>query len=102
MSEWSDSFSGHWDAAVRGNSSLRESMNRALRIECAMLGGVPAALALIDVEKYYASMDLLLLYQKANERVFPTRVLLHSFSQYLAPRSILSHCMGAWSTGVIA
>ena len=55
-----------------------------------MLGGVSAALALIDVEKYYASMDLLILFQKANERVFPTRVSLQRVSQYLAPRSILS------------
>ena len=65
MREWPAQQAGHWDAAVAQSSALRETMPRLLNIDCYQSLGLSVALGLLGVSKYYDSMDLLCLFEKA-------------------------------------
>eukprot|EP00959_Pyramimonas_sp_CCMP1952_P268994 5624315-Pyramimonas_sp.AAC.1 len=53
---WSASAEAHWDAAIRGNSSLREAFVRVLQQEVSHHLGVATGEALVDIQSFYDSI----------------------------------------------
>eukprot|EP00959_Pyramimonas_sp_CCMP1952_P092039 1926477-Pyramimonas_sp.AAC.1 len=56
MREWSRRTAPAWDAAVAGNSSLREAFARAVSEESFAALGVSYGHGLVDIQKFYDSM----------------------------------------------
>ncbi len=85
LREWSDAESWFWDTAVRNSSSLRVAMARAFRIECHVSLGYDVGISLVDVARFFDSMQLLRVFREALGRVFPVRIVLLAFAAYLSP-----------------
>eukprot|EP00959_Pyramimonas_sp_CCMP1952_P393851 8252784-Pyramimonas_sp.AAC.1 len=54
---WTSSSEPERDAAIRGNSALREAFVRALQDEACMRLGIEFGTGLIDAEAFYDSMS---------------------------------------------
>jgi len=83
--EWATATCPAWDAAVRGNSSLAESYERALCDEVCRILGIPTGTALLDIHKYFDSMSIPDLIREAMKLNFPPTVLLLELQLCLAP-----------------
>eukprot|EP00959_Pyramimonas_sp_CCMP1952_P116274 2431054-Pyramimonas_sp.AAC.1 len=59
MKEWSIEQAGvdHWDAAVAGNSALREALVRALEDEVHTRLQIPSGHTLWDLASFYDSIE---------------------------------------------
>eukprot|EP00969_Alexandrium_andersonii_P332429 14690265-Alexandrium_andersonii.AAC.1 len=68
---WSESESGPWDAAVVGNSALRECMTRVVQHEIWNELGISCADLYLDIEKFYDSMMLAALASAATRKGYP-------------------------------
>ena len=69
-----------FDTAVAGSSALRAAALRAFGVECATLLGAAAAEALVDIAKFYDSLDPVLLMRRLIDMNFPAVSLLTFYS----------------------
>ena len=69
--EWCSTRAGHWDDAVRGSSPLRCVLRRLIDDEAAVALGDFTAGIYWDVEKFYDSISLRLLFERAADLHFP-------------------------------
>ena len=84
--EW-DLAEGHcYDSALAGNSSLRAAVMRALKIENATAAGMHVGHLLWDMEKFYDSVDLLILAGDLIKRKYPSELLVLGILAHAAPR----------------
>ena len=63
-------------------------MKRALISECHTCLGLDNAMALMDIQAFFDSMDLSKLFRASHRCVYPVRILLLCFNMCLAPRSL--------------
>eukprot|EP00959_Pyramimonas_sp_CCMP1952_P412539 8644833-Pyramimonas_sp.AAC.1 len=85
---WSSRTEPSWDAAVRGNSSLREAFRRALDEEVAGILNVSYGHALTDIDGYYDNMLWLKLSRAALRLGFPPTILYMELLQCAHPRTL--------------
>ena len=79
LSEWDSARAGFWDAAVAGSSALRAAIWRSFLDESAGLLGATVASALIDIARFYDSLDPCKLIGKLRELDFPRlQLALHA------------------------
>eukprot|EP00959_Pyramimonas_sp_CCMP1952_P018388 388879-Pyramimonas_sp.AAC.1 len=71
MRQWSSDSAPHWDAAVAGNSALREAFLRGLNSEVFSRMGVAHGEALLDVASFYDSIEFEVLADTAARLSFP-------------------------------
>ena len=62
---WDSSHRGEWDAAVRGSSALRHAILGAFHDEVATLNGHDAASILWDLAKFYDTISIPKLVERA-------------------------------------
>ena len=72
---WSSSAEPAWDAAIRGNSALREAFLRALHDESYFKLGIENGHGLLDVKGFYDSIGWAVLVRTALSLNFPPTVL---------------------------
>eukprot|EP00959_Pyramimonas_sp_CCMP1952_P370095 7751102-Pyramimonas_sp.AAC.1 len=68
---WAKDVEEPWDAAVAGNSCLREAMIRALGDEVAQAFSIHTAIALLDIKRFYDSLSFQKIARAAAEFGFP-------------------------------
>jgi len=90
---WAQEVEEPWDAAIAGNSCLREAMIRALGDEVADAFGIHSSIALLDIKRFYDSLSFPKIVKAAAEFGFPTRILALSLQFHLTPRFLrLDNC----------
>eukprot|EP00959_Pyramimonas_sp_CCMP1952_P222855 4659039-Pyramimonas_sp.AAC.1 len=77
----------HWDAAARGNSSLREAFTRVLQQEVPHHLGVTTGVALVDTQSFYGSIEWPTLAPSALALDFPPQTLYLELLQCVAART---------------
>ena len=90
IEEWSSGLEQFWDTAIKGSSALRSALLRSLLDETAVLAGVQVATLLLDIEKFYDSLSLVILIRIAADVGFPGVVVALEAQVYLAPRFLRS------------
>eukprot|EP00959_Pyramimonas_sp_CCMP1952_P391215 8198602-Pyramimonas_sp.AAC.1 len=83
---WSAGLSDHWDAAIKGSSALRAGLMRAILDETGMEIGASAMTLLLDIEKIYDTVSLVILMQIACTSGFPTIAVGLEMVMFLGPR----------------
>eukprot|EP00959_Pyramimonas_sp_CCMP1952_P237419 4961860-Pyramimonas_sp.AAC.1 len=78
----------HWDAAVAGNSALREAFVRALEDEVHTRLQIPRGHALWDIASFYVSIEFQPLAECALEKGFPPVISFLELQLCLAPRML--------------
>ena len=71
LGEWDHARAGYWDSAIAGCSALKAAVWRSFMDETAGLAGIACATAMIDIEKFFDSLDECLLIQKLLELEAP-------------------------------
>ena len=61
LSAWCDAAHGFWDRATANSSALRSAIHSNLMMETAQIMGISAGILFIDLQKFYDSVDLVLL-----------------------------------------
>eukprot|EP00959_Pyramimonas_sp_CCMP1952_P417111 8739219-Pyramimonas_sp.AAC.1 len=72
---WSQALSDHWDTAIRGSSALRAGLVRACLDESEVELGVTSLTLLLDIEKFYDSVSLLMLLRLARKVGYPAALI---------------------------
>ena len=86
--KWEKHNAGSFDSAVKGWSATRAATLRSLIAEVAQALGIHAGCALNDFHKFFDSIEVEKLLEKALECDFPLPELLILMYQHLAPRVI--------------
>ncbi len=86
ITPWTASQAGHWDAAIAGNSSLREVLERMVLDETAEAATMHTYNGLLDIGKFYDSMSVTKTLAAARHLNFPLRDLFLSFLGYASAR----------------
>ena len=106
MRSWEILRKGPWDAAVRGSSALRAAVLTAFGDEMAHYTGQEVAKILWDMEKFYDSLDICKLIDRANYLGYPSKLIAMGMIMHMAPRVIRAyeHHMevGLPANGIIA
>ena len=84
--EWDLSEGHRYDSAMAGSSSLRAAVIRALKIENATAIGMHIGHLLWEMEKFYDSIDLLILAGELIERSCPVEFLILGILAHAASR----------------
>ena len=84
--DWVRAVQQPWDAAVPGQSCLREAMVRSIGDETADAVGAATAGGLIDIERFYDSVEFNYAVRAARHYKFPLRILAMSMLQHLTSR----------------
>eukprot|EP00959_Pyramimonas_sp_CCMP1952_P180836 3781645-Pyramimonas_sp.AAC.1 len=72
MQEWCAEKAGYWDAAIQGSSALRAALlSMPLDETSAKLKGSLYGTFYLDLEKFYDSVDLSILIQRAMQLDYP-------------------------------
>ena len=84
--EWDLEHGHRYDSALAGSSSLRAAVMRAVKIENAVAMDMHAGHLLWDMEKFYDSVDLIILAQELMNRSYPRELLILGILAHAAPR----------------
>ncbi|CAK0817692.1 unnamed protein product, partial [Prorocentrum cordatum] len=76
----------HWDTAIKGSSALRAALYRATLDETAQGMGIHHASLYADIAKFFDSLDLAWLIERAVDLGFSPTVLALEVEAFLAPR----------------
>ena len=79
--QWSKAQGAHWDHALASSSALRSATLQKLRVELADLEGIPWALILWDLTKFYDTVTLGALMQHCVKRSTLLRLLVWSLAR---------------------
>eukprot|EP00959_Pyramimonas_sp_CCMP1952_P173558 3626697-Pyramimonas_sp.AAC.1 len=85
--QWSSDTEASWDAAVRGNSSLREAFVRALQQEVPHHLGIAVGEGLVDIKSFYDSIEWPGLVLCSPNLSFPPRIFYLELLQCAAART---------------
>jgi len=96
--QWSRSLGEFWDTAIKGSSALRAALMRALLDESAAAFGISHATLLMDVEKFYDSVNFAKLFDTAILAKFPPIVVALELQLFLSPRYLRMH---GWVSDII-
>ncbi|CAK0881441.1 unnamed protein product, partial [Prorocentrum cordatum] len=97
--EWSEALEQHWDTAIRGSNALRAALCRSVLDERTVTMSFCAIEALVDLEKFFDSIDLIALLEVAEQEAYPAVVISLEAQAYLAPGRLRRH---GWSSGAIS
>eukprot|EP00959_Pyramimonas_sp_CCMP1952_P085705 1792836-Pyramimonas_sp.AAC.1 len=86
--QWSSDTEACWDAAVRGNPSLREAFARALQQEVPHHLGIAVGEGLVDIKSFYDSIEWPGLVLCSLNLSFPPRILYLELLQCAAARTV--------------
>jgi ribonuclease HI len=89
IGEWEAARAGFWDDAIAGSSALRAAVMRSYRMEVCGLLGASASMAFIDIEKFYDSLDPVLLIMHLLALDFPAVSLLLHLQVHWAVRIVI-------------
>eukprot|EP00959_Pyramimonas_sp_CCMP1952_P204925 4285097-Pyramimonas_sp.AAC.1 len=84
--DWVADQDDYWDAAIAGNSALREAFIRALEDEVQTALRLPHGQAVLDVEAFYDGIEMASLASCALKTGFPPTILFLEIQMFLAPR----------------
>ncbi len=99
ITEWDVKTASMLDSAVRGSSSLRAHLGRALGMELARSEGKTSFHFLWDLKKFYDTVRLDVLHERLGAYGYNLPLLYLGFLAHKAPRTLkVGHCM----SGVIA
>ena len=87
ISAWCDSAHGFWDRAIAYCSAPRSAIHTSLMMETAHIRGISAGILLIDLQKIYDSVDLVLLIEACSVKENPRIPLLLLVQAFLGPRT---------------
>ena len=76
LSAWCDSAHGFWDRAIANCSGPRSANHTILMMETVHIMGISAGILFIDPQKFYDSVDLVLLIKACNGLEYPWIPLL--------------------------
>ena len=82
---------GPWDAAIQGSSALRAAILTMFQDELHLLNGGEVASILWDMEKFYDSLDIGRLVDKAREMGYPTLIFGLGILMHMSPRVIKAY-----------
>jgi ribonuclease HI len=85
---WECESAGHWDTAIRGNSSLRVALCRELDHEISQLNGIASSSVYFDLEKFFDTVQLEQMTKAARGLKYPARELLLSVQMHRAARQL--------------
>ena len=88
---WTMEKHGAWDTAIKGSSSLRAALKRALDIECAQAADEIFALILLDIEKFFDSIPLPVLIRAGLRLGYPAALMALNVLACLALRTLKSN-----------
>lgn len=88
--EWSFAINPFWDAAVAGNSPLREALERALCDEVVAHIGGHSISGYLDVKQFYDNISIPKSIRAATRLGFPVTILILELQMNMAPRFISS------------
>ena len=91
IGDWDEATASHWDSAVRGNSSLKAHLARALDIELADFERTHVLHILWDMRKFYDSIKVEKLIEQLAKRGYPVFVLVLGLLTHKAPRTFIAH-----------
>ena len=95
IKEWDAGASVFWDSALKGSSSLRAHLARALDLEIGITEDKCAMLFLWDMAKFYDSIRISILADKLIELGYPPAVLVTGLVLHKAPRFLVAGgCVG--------
>ncbi len=89
ITEWDLATAEHWDSALKGNSSLRAHIARALDIELANFEELFVLHCLWDMRKFYDSIRTSILIDKLTEKGYPPFVMILGLLTHKSPRILL-------------
>ena len=88
LSAQCDSAHGFWDRAIAKCSALRSAIHTSLMMEKAHIMGVGAGILFIDLQKFYDSVDLVLLIRACNGLEYPWIPLLLLVQAIMEPHTV--------------
>ena len=88
LSAWCDAAHGFWDRAIANSSALRSAIHSNLMMETAHIMGISAGILFIDLQKFYDSVDLVLLMRACGVLGYPRISLLLLVQTFLGPRTL--------------
>ena len=71
LSAWCDSVDGFWDRAIANSSAPRSAIHTSLKMEAAHFMGISAGFLVIDLQKIYDGVDLVLLMRACRVLEYP-------------------------------
>ena len=83
---WDKGWVAHWDAAVAGSSALRAAVLTAFNDELAKYTAQEIGRMLWDMDKFYDTIDMLKLMERAMEMGYPILILALGLQMHFAPR----------------
>ena len=83
---WDSEVGSEFDSALTGKSPLMETIKRMILVEDAELRGHTAVLTMWDIEKFFDTIDLEVLFSQADKMAFPQIVLALGINLHRAPR----------------
>ena len=85
---WCNAAHGFWDRAIANSSALRSAVHSHLMMETAHIMGISAGILFIDLQKFYDSVDLVLLMRACGVLGYPRIPLLLLVQALLGPRTL--------------
>lgn len=89
ITDWDITYAGHWDSALKGNSSLRAHIARAMEIELADFEELFIIHFLWDMRKFYDSIRATKLIPLLTERGYPVFTMVLGLITHKSPRTLL-------------
>ena len=88
--EWDVGAGVFWDSALKGSSSLRAHLARALDLEVGLAEGNCAMLFLWDMAKFYDSIRVSILTSKLIDLGYPPAIMILGLVLHKAPRYLIA------------
>ena len=88
VQDWDAEHHGFWDTAIAGSSALKAAVARRLMAERAVALGQAALELMFDIEKFYDSIDIVLLVQESIRMEYPVHEMLNGLVAHRLPRVI--------------
>ena len=88
LSAWCDAAHGFWDRAIANSSAPRSAIHSNLMMETAHVLGISAGILFIDLQKFYDSVDMVLLMRAREVLDYPRSPLLLLVKAFLGPRTL--------------
>ena len=88
LSACCDAAHGFWDRAIANSSALRSATHSNLMMETAHILGISAGILFVDLQKFYDSVDLVLLVKACEVLGYPRIPLLLLVQAFLGPRAL--------------
>ena len=88
LSAWCHAAHGFWDRAIANSSALRSAIHSNLMMETAHIMGISAGIFFIDLQKFYDSVDLVLLMRACGVLGYPRIPLLLLVQAFLGPLTL--------------